>query len=147
MRLPGRLRDQERGGIVSGYHRQSGDDGVMMNPVDIQPTDKTHRAVQDVAARYGVAITAPVAKAIAEAVLECADDEYRASCEVMPELWGRSDVMAELKRRLRLQVGFGLLEAEVLPTALPREVIIRPAHPWEPLKVEWVVPTRKPPTR
>lgn len=112
---------------------------------DVRP--KTQAAVQDVAWRYGVGIPDAVAQAIASAVLECADDEYRASCQVVPELWGQPGVQERVTRNLSFQTAIDLMERELLPTALPRQVVTRSEIPWEPLTIEWVTPVRKAPSR
>ena len=111
--------------------------------IDIGPP-KTQRAVQAVAARYGISIHDHAAAAIAKAVLECADDEYRVSCGVTPEIWKRPDAKTAVTANLKRQMAAELVDAELLPTALPREVVTHPGYPWEVVKVEWVVPVRRP---
>jgi hypothetical protein len=100
-------------------------------------------AAQDAALRLGVVLPHPVAVAVAAAVLECADDEYRAEAFIAPEFAGVPDAMKALERRLRQKLAYDLAEAELLPTALPRKVVTRASQLWEPVKVELVVPVRR----
>lgn len=87
------------------------------------------------------------AAAIAEAVLECADDEYHASCGISPEIWDLPEAREAVTKNLKQQMAADLVDAELLPTALPRQVVTRPVYSWEPIRVELVVPVRKPPSR
>jgi hypothetical protein len=105
---------------------------------------KPGAAAQEVAARYGIGLPDRVATAIAAAVLECADDELRVTMAITAELWGHPEAMKALDRDLRRRMAVDLMEAEMLPTALPRKVVTRSPHPWEPVKVELVVPVRRP---
>jgi hypothetical protein len=107
---------------------------------------KTQRAVQDVAARYGISLPDHMAAAIARAVLECADDEHRVTCGVTPSIWERPDAKAAVTANLKRRMAVELADAGMLPTALPREVVTHPGgYPWEEIKVELVVPVRRPP--
>jgi hypothetical protein len=105
---------------------------------------KPFAAAKSVAARYGVSLTNAAAEAIARAVLECADDELRVSCEVAEYLWGIPDAMRALDESLNRQMVADLVTAKVLPAALPRRVVAKPSQPWELIKVELVVPVRRP---
>lgn len=126
-----------------------------MSEYELVATPKTTRAVMDVAARYGVPLYDHVAAQIAEAVLECADDDHRVHVEVAPELWGgfvtvspNHEVRTHVRERLRRQLAVELTDLGLLPTALPREVVTHSAtRPWEPVKVELVVPVRHPSRR
>jgi hypothetical protein len=97
----------------------------------------------DAASRQGIDLSPDTAKAVAEAVLECADGEHRVSMEVADECW--PEAASTARRRLRHALAVELADAELLPTALPREVVTRPAQPWGLVKIELVVPVRHPP--
>ena len=99
-------------------------------------------AARDLALRQGFDLSPAAAKAVAEAVLECADGEHRVSMEVAGEFW--PDAGDRVRERLRRTLAIELADRELLPTALPREVVTRPANPWELVKVELVVPVRRP---
>lgn len=98
-------------------------------------------AAQDAALRHGVALGPATAQAIAAAVLEFADTEYRVSLGVAPEIWSIADARANVWRNLRRQLAYDLAGHELLPTALPREVVT-PGREWDPVKAELVVPVR-----
>jgi hypothetical protein len=100
-------------------------------------------AVMDAAARHGAYIPSPEAAAeIVRAVLECADDECRVSTQVAPELL--AEALPGLRIRVRRQLMCELADRELLPTALPRQVITRSRRAWDSVKVELVVPVRHP---
>lgn len=106
-------------------------------------------AAADAALRLGIGLPHRVAEAVAAAVLECADDEHRAEGFISAEIYDskqRDDAMAAIERRLRQKAAYDIAEAGLLPVALPRKVVTRPAVPWEPVKVEMVVPVRRPPS-
>jgi hypothetical protein len=113
--------------------------------IDVRPS--THRTVQDAAARYGIDIHDTAARAIADAVLECADSDHRVTMEITPETWGQPGVRTHVTDCLRRQLAIELMELGMLPTALPREVVTTTYAPWEVTKVEMVVPVRKAPRR
>ncbi len=99
-------------------------------------------AAQDAARRHGMDLPRSIAEAVAAAVLECADDECRVSMEVAPEYWPAAADTA--RTRLRRSLAIDLADRELLPVTLPREVLSNPPVPWKMVKVELVVPVRRP---
>ena len=101
-------------------------------------------AAQIAAARAGVELTPRTAEQIALAVLECADDEFRVIVQVAPSVAEDPEAIRMARERARRQLAWGLAENELLPVALPREVIGRPPVPWGMTEMHLAVPVRHP---
>ena len=107
------------------------------------PSGTAVSAVEHEARRFGISLPPGAAERIARAVLECADDEHRVTAIFMPDF--RDTVLSggyqrSLRHRLAIEVAY----LGMLPTALPRQVVVDGRMPWEAGRVELVVPVRRP---
>ena len=101
------------------------------------------------AAMQGVRIPPHTAERIAAAVLEYAEDEHRSRIFVAEQQWDDPTCRQIVRDRQRRGLMYDLATRELLPVALPREVVIPPGAgaPWKPRAIELVVPVRKPASR
>lgn len=101
-------------------------------------------AAQDAALRRGVGLPEGVAREIAGAEFEFADNEDRVGCGVADSYWPQA--RESVVRKLRVRVVVEVAEPGLLPNGLPREAMTQPppGRPWEYVSVELVVLVRRP---
>ena len=115
-------------------------------PETIIPWEQFFRSPAAAAAaaarRGGVNLTAGIAEAIATAVLEFTDDEYRVQLGFAHGY--RHHALSDARQRsLRARLAAEVMEAGFVPTSAPRRIVQDSGLPWEMGYVELVVPVRK----
>lgn len=98
-----------------------------------------------VAAQHRIWMSGEAAEAIAVAVLGYADGTYHVRRALAPELAGNADAMVSLSKSMRRELAFGLMDAGVLPVALPSQTVTADrGYPWDMTDVLLTVPVRTP---